>query len=202
MDILRRETEVKQTDNTEADLVRRCRSGDSQAFRTIVEIYGRTLFGIAYLMTHDRTLAEDAVQAALVRAWQCLPSLRVESNLKVWLIRIVINEVKQQYRKKKLPEVPLDQVPEPVAGDPPEIETRILREEEHRQLRQAIEMLPAEQKEAVMLRYFGELTVPEVASVMKCREGTIKSRLNRALGRIKEILDTDKDSDSRGKDNG
>lgn len=176
---------------SEQSLVRRCQAGDKDAFRVLVEMHSKVLFGTAYLMTRDRGLAEDAVQGALIQMWKHLPSLRLRGNLKSWLVRIVVNEVKQQFRKKRVPTVPLEQASE-VAADPDENETPMVRHEERQRLSQALGMLPPEQREAVVLRYFSDLTVPEVAAVMGQREGTIKSRLSRALARLGEIL--------RGKD--
>jgi RNA polymerase sigma-70 factor, ECF subfamily len=76
-----------------------------------VEQHSRVLFGTAYLMTRDRSLAEDAIQGALIQMWKKLPSLRLHSNLKAWLVRIVVNEVNQQRRKKRLTTVSLEQAP-------------------------------------------------------------------------------------------
>jgi RNA polymerase sigma-70 factor (ECF subfamily) len=59
-------------------------------------------------MMRDRGLAEDAVQEALIQIWKHLPSFHFKSSIKTWLVRIVINEVKQQFRKKKLPVIPLN----------------------------------------------------------------------------------------------
>ena len=87
--------------------------------------------------------------------------------------------------------VPLEYAPE-IADDYDDIETGMIRSEEHQHLRRALEMLPSEQREVVVLRYFSGLTVPEVAKIMGKREGTIKSRLSRALNRLGEILRNDK----------
>jgi RNA polymerase sigma-70 factor (ECF subfamily) len=175
---------------SETSLVSRCQAGDAEAFRTLVEQHSRVLFGTAYLMTRDRGLAEDAVQSALVQMWKKLPSLRRNGSLKAWLVRIVINEVNQQRRKKSLPTMPLEQAPE-IPDDPPEIETLLFHDEERRRLRQSLETLPVKQREAVVLRYFSDLTVPEVAAVTGEREGTIKSRLSRALDQLGEVLRKD-----------
>jgi RNA polymerase sigma-70 factor (ECF subfamily) len=178
-------------ESQEAALVRCCQAGDKEAFHTLVEQYRSVLFGTAYLMTRDRGLAEDAVQRALMKMWGNIHSLRRRSSLKAWLVRIVVNEVNQQRRKKRVPMMPLEEAPE-MAGDPDEAESVVVRHEEQQSLRQALEMLPQEQREAVVLRYFSELTVPEIAAVMGQREGTIKSRLSRALDRLGEILRNEK----------
>lgn len=178
-------------ESQEAALVRRCQAGDKEAFRMLVEQYRRVLFGTAYLMTRDRGLAEDAVQEALIQMWKHMPSLRLHGSFKAWLVRIVVNEIKQQLRKKRVPTVPLEQASE-VADDLDVTETAMVRDEERQHLRQALKLLPLEQREALVLRYYSDLTVPEIAAVMGQHEGTIKSRLSRALDRLGEILRGDR----------
>jgi len=175
----------------EAALIRRCQTGDKEAFRTLVERYRSILFGTAYLMIRDRGLSEDAVQEALIQIWKHLPSFRLKSSLKTWMVRIVVNEVKQQFRKKRVPTVPLERASE-VAEDLDKAEKAMIRNEESQHLRRILEMLPQEQREAVVLRYFSELTIPEIATVTGQREGTIKSRLSRALSHLGEILRSDR----------
>lgn len=171
----------------EEDLVRRSQAGDEEAFSVLVEHHRKVLFGTAYLMTRDRGLAEDAVQEALIQMWRNLPSLRLQGSFKAWLVRIVVNEVKQQYRKKRVPTAPLEEAAA-VAGDPEEAEKTAFQEEERRCMRKALDTLPEQQREAVVLRYYADLTVPEIAKTLGCREGTVKSRLNRALGRLALVL--------------
>jgi len=160
------------TESEEAALIHRCQAKDEEAFRMLVEKYKKVMFGTAYLMTRDRGLAEDAMQEALIQMWKHLPSLRQGITLKAWLIRIVVNEVNRQGRKKRVLTVPLEDAPE-IADDCDDIETMIIRNETHLQLRRTVEMLPSDQREVVVLRYFSDLTVPEIASVMGKQEGTI-----------------------------
>ena len=86
--------------------------------------------------------------------------------------------------------IPLEEAKE-VVGELDEAESLLIRSEERHRLRLALDKLPSEQKEAVILRYFSDLTVPEIAAVMNQREGTIKSRLSRAVDRLSEILSRD-----------
>ena len=177
-------------ESQEAALVRRCQVGDQEAFGMLVEHYRSVLFGTAFLMIRDRGLAEDTVQEALTQMWRHLPSLRLHGSFKAWLIRIVSNEAKQQFRKKRVPTVPLEQTAEGGENLDP-AETNIVHNEDRQHMRQALEMLPSAQKEAVVLRYFSDLSIPEIAAVTGQREGTIKSRLSRALGRLGEVLRSD-----------
>lgn len=174
-------------ESEEAVLISRCQDGDKEAFRMLVNQYKRVLLGTAYLMVRDRGLAEDALQEALVKVWKHLPSLRLNGSLKAWLLRILVNEVKQQFRKRYVQTLPLEKAPE-MAGDPDEVEAKLVRQEEYQFLRQALGMLPPDQKETIVLRYYSGLTVPEIAAVMGQREGTVKSRLSRTLDRLGDVL--------------
>jgi RNA polymerase sigma-70 factor (ECF subfamily) len=78
-----------------------------------------------------------------------------------------------------------------------EADTALIRSEERHSLRQALDRLQPEQREAVVLRYYSELTVPEIAAVTDQREGTIKARLSRALDHLNEILSRDGMLDGR-----
>jgi RNA polymerase sigma-70 factor (ECF subfamily) len=167
-------------------VVRLCQKGDREAFAVLVERHRTMLFGTAYLMTRDRQLAEDAVQEALIATWTSIGSLRNPSGLKAWLARIVVNEVRQQARKRRIPLVTLEELP-----DPPEADgaiAGIAGNEMRQDLARALETLPTDQREAVVLRFFSDLTVPEIAAATGSREGTVKSRLSRAMDKLGEML--------------
>ncbi len=167
--------------------VRRCQAGDKEAFRALAEAHERMLFGIAFLMTRDRDLSSEAVQETLLKMWNHLTSFRGE-HLKPWLTRILVNEVKQQGRRKKPPAVPIEAVSEQV-GSGEDVENEAERDELVETVRRAVASLPDQQREAVIMRYFAGLTFAEVAVATRCRIGTVKSRLSRALDRLERVLD-------------
>ena len=172
----------------EISAIRSCQAGDKDAFRVLAEAYEKMLFGVAYLMTHDSDVAEDAVQEAFLKMWKHLPALRGENGLKPWLLRILVNEVRQQGRKKtQSPTVPVEQAPE-IADCDERVEEIVEHNELREAVRKAVTRLPDDQREAVILRYFGCLTVEEVAIATGCPKGTAKSRLSRALDRLGVIL--------------
>ena len=170
----------------ETVLVRRCQKGDREAFSILVDRHRTMLFGTAYLMARDRQLAEDAVQESLILIWKHIGSLRKPSGLKAWVARIVINEVRRQARKKGMTMVTLEELPE--APEATEEMATMVRSEIRQDLAMALGRLPHDQREAVVLRFFSDLTVPEIAAATGCREGTIKSRLSRAMDRLGEML--------------
>jgi len=170
----------------EENLIERSRRGDEDAFRILVEQYKRLLFGTAYLILKDSPATEEAVQETIIKMWKHLSSLRDSSSIRAWLLRIVVNESKQQLRKKKFITVPLDEAAEIAESD--DTNELLIYNEDHHELVKALALLSPEQKEVIILRYFTELTVPEIAKATNTREGTIKSRLSRALDRLHEIM--------------
>ncbi|MFN3974272.1 MAG: RNA polymerase sigma factor [Dehalococcoidia bacterium] len=171
----------------EETALRRCQQGEREAFRTIVERYQDVLYGTAFLMTGDAGTAEDLVQEAFLAAWRGIRGFDPQRPLKPWLVRILVNKALTAQRRRSLSAVPLNEAT-PHSGGPSPEESVILQER-HQALRQAVASLPAEVRQALLLRYFTGLTVPEVAHTLGWREGTVKSRLHRALQHLRETLE-------------
>ena len=175
---------VHDTPMTDDEAVRRCQDGDRDAFRHLVEAYKNPLYGTAVLMTGNPAIAEEHVQEALLNAWRGIRGFQRGRPFKPWLIRILVNDVLSRQRRRALRTVPLEDSPEPGSGSD-EAEAIANRET----LRQALDQLTPEHREVVVLRYFADLTVAEVARSAGIREGTAKSRLHRALRQMRELLD-------------
>jgi RNA polymerase sigma-70 factor (ECF subfamily) len=175
---------------TDNEAIVRCQDGDREAFRHLVDQYKNVLFGTAVLMTGNRAVAEEQVQEALLSAWRGIRGFRRGSPVKPWLVRILVNAVLAQQRRLRVPTVQLDgnepREPDNTYPDPAEtldaLENRLV-------LRRAIAGLSPDHRQVVTLRYFAGLTVPEVARSLGIREGTVKSRLHRALALLRPQLD-------------
>ncbi len=172
----------------EATVLERCRAGDSEAFRVVYERYSDVLFRTALLMTRSRSDAEDALQEAFVAAWKNIDSYTPGTDLKSWLLTILLNNVRSWRRRlirraSKVPFVPLETgVEEPVIVDEPLDSIEVSR------LMTALHRLSHEHRSAVVLRYYSGLSVPEIARMLSTSEGTIKSRLHRSLKKLREQL--------------
>ena len=165
------------------EAVRRCREGDREAFRHLVERYSAVLHGTAYLMTRDAPLTQDLVQDTLLSAWRGIGGFREGEPVKPWLIRIVVNRVLSHQRRRSLTTVPIPDGAEPRSSD------RVAEEVEARDaVRRGLAALPEEQRQALMLRYFAELTVAEISDVLGWPEGTVKSRLHRGLTEMRAAI--------------
>ena len=168
------------------EAVRRCQDGDHEAFRHLVERYKDVLYGTACLMTGNPSTAEEQVQEAFLSAWRGMKSFRIGRPLKPWLVRILVNTVMGQRRRRSIPVVPLEETAQSAGpGDPVEL----AEQGETRQwVRLAISVLSEEHRQVIMLRYFTGLSVPELARVLGCRQGTVKSRLSRAVRRPRDQM--------------
>ena len=163
-----------------------CQNGNRDAFHHLVEQYKDTLYGTAVLMTGNRSSADDQVQEAFLSAWRGIGKFRGGSPFKPWLVRILVNGILTQRRRRTVPTEPLDET-DPM-DDSPDIVESVDAKRKRQMVRQAIGVLAPEHREVIVLRYFADMTVPEVALSAGIREGTAKSRLHRALGRLREEL--------------
>ena len=174
---------------TDDEAIMRCQNGERDAFRYLVEQYKDVLFGTAVLMTGNRAVAEEQVQEALLSAWRGIQGFRIGRPVKPWLLRILVNAVLSHQRRRVLPTVNLDgsgpDMADSINPDPAEtldaLENRLV-------LRRAIAGLSPDHRQVVALRYFAGLTVPEMARTLGVREGTVKSRLHRALAILRQQL--------------
>ena len=173
---------------TEDDAVRQCQGGDRDAFHYLVERYKDILYGSAYLMTNNRALAEEQVQEAFLSAWQGIRGFQLGRPFKPWLVRILVNGVLAQRRRRSVATAPLE---ESVTGaDAVGLEDTVEALEDRHKVRCALACLIQEHRQVLVLRYFADLTVPQVAQSLKVREGTVKSRLHRALGHLRTQLES------------
>ena len=175
---------------TDNEAIARCQDGDRDAFRHLVEQYRDVLFGTAVLMTGNRAVAEEQVQEALLSAWRGIRGFRPGLPVKPWLLRILVNAVLSQQRRRRHPTVSLNgNGPETPELEPSDPSATLDALEDRMALRHAIASLGPDHRQVVALRYFAELTVPEVARTLGIREGTVKSRLHRALALLRQQLE-------------
>ena len=175
---------------TDNEAIVRCQDGDREAFHHLVDQYKNVLFGTAVLMTGNRAVAEEQVQEALLSAWRGIRGFRRGSPVKPWLVRILVNAVLAHQRRLRVPTVQLDgNEPREANNTYPDPAETLDALENRLVLRRAIAGLSPDHRQVVALRYFAGLTVPEVARSLGIREGTVKSRLHRALALLRPQLD-------------
>lgn len=175
----------------EIDLVRRARQGSSEAWEDLVRLHQEPLFRLAYLLLGDAGEAEDVAQEAFLRAYRSLERYDMERPLRPWLLSIAANLARNRRRSagRYLAAVQRWFKAEPASV--PSIEERGIQKLESQNLWRAIRRLDLMDQQVVYLRYFLELSTQEVAETLQVPEGTVKSRLHRALKRLRGVIERD-----------
>jgi RNA polymerase sigma factor (sigma-70 family) len=170
----------------DADLVERARTGDVDAFATLVGRYRLPAVRLAYGITGDE--AEDAVQDAFVKAFRKLATFRPDAEFRPWLFTIVANEARNRRRSEnRRTSLVLRVHQQPVAIGAAS-DTLAIDHEQRQRLVAAVTDLPDHHREVVALRFFAGLSESETAQVLSCPLGTAKSRLSRALDALRSAL--------------
>jgi RNA polymerase sigma-70 factor (ECF subfamily) len=174
----------------EAPIVARAKRGELGAYEELVRLHGTIAFRTAWVITRSAADAEEAAQDGFVKAHAALGRFRDGAPFRPWLLTIVANEARNRVRaagrRARLAERaaeerrPDDAVPSPEAA--------LLDSERRRRLLDAIDRLPSQSRDTIGCRYLLELSEEETAAVLGCRRGTVKSRVSRALERLRAEL--------------
>ncbi|HRU33670.1 MAG TPA: RNA polymerase sigma factor [Candidatus Paceibacterota bacterium] len=169
-------------------LVRKAQKGDAESFGIIYEIFAERIYRYIYLKTSSREEAEDLTQQVFVRAWEALPQFEFKKNpFSSWLYSIARNLITDFYRKKK-PDFSLDSENAVEMPDDLDLTERLIIQDEIRQVFEAINQLPLEQKDLLLLRFVDDLSYDEIASIMNKSPLTLRVIQHRALKRLKELM--------------
>lgn len=173
----------------DAELVDLARDGDVAAYEELVSRYQGIAHRVAWLVARQAGEAEDAVQEAFVKAYFALPKFRPGAPFRPWLLRIVANEAKNRARSASRRE---GLVLRAAAADPggaaPSPEAAALAREDAETLARALGRLREPDRLVIAYRYLFELSEAEVADALGLRLGTVKSRLSRALTKLRAEL--------------
>ena len=168
-------------------LVNRAKQGDGEAFDALARIVGDRCMAIACRILRDSDLAEDAVQAALIVAWQQLRTLRDSDLFEPWLHRILTNECYSEARRRRRRTADIRLLPVErhlEAGD-------ILTVNDRDQLERAFRRLTLEQRAVLVFHHYLGLTLTQVADHIGIPVGTAKSRLHHATAALRASLEAD-----------
>jgi RNA polymerase sigma-70 factor (ECF subfamily) len=174
----------------ERDLISRARAGDGAAFAQLVQHYQDLAFRTAFMIVGDTADAEDAAEDALVKAYYALDRFRPGAAFRPWLLEIVANTARNRRRAAgRRAHLSLRAASVRPSGDAtPSPEAAALADEQRGELLAFVNALREDDRLAIACRYFLELSEGETAAVMRCAPGTVKSRLSRALGRLREQI--------------
>jgi RNA polymerase sigma-70 factor (ECF subfamily) len=177
----------------EQDLISRSQAGDLQAFNDLVELYQRSVFNLALRMLGSAETAEDATQDTFVSAYRAIARFR-GGSFKAWVFKIAANSCRDKMRSARRASVTsldnlIAEAGDFIADDDTESpEDYAERRELGRLLADSLARLPEDQRLVVMLSDVQGLSYEEIAQVTGASLGTVKSRLNRARSRLRDLL--------------
>ncbi|WP_319003641.1 RNA polymerase sigma factor [Sutcliffiella horikoshii] len=174
----------------------RLKNKEESALKELMNVYGDYLLRTAYLLVKDKQLAEEVVQDTFITAYQKIHQLDEEDKLKSWLTTITVNLCKMQMRKWSFKSILsnfefAERVTESEQADGPE--AQLLLDFQNQSLSESIQKLDYKYREVIILYYFNEMKISEMAMVLAIAENTVKTRLKRGRSYLKEIIEKGED---------
>ena len=175
------------------DLMQLVRKGEPEAFELVYERHATAAFSLAYRMTGTRNVAEDVVQEAFLSLWRSGARYdRTRGSVRTWVLGIVHNRAIDALRRSMVHERRRAEL-EPAhleerfeSGERVDVEAA--RRDEAREVRDALESLPAEQSRVIELAYFGGFSHSEIADMLDTPIGTVKGRMRLGLDKLRDGL--------------
>lgn len=180
---------------SEKEMIAAAKAGDERQFELLIEQCKTRAYNIALRYLHNEEDAMDALQESFIKIYRHLGSFKEGSKFDTWVYRIVVNTCNDMLRKNNAAmtesmirsdeedEYTLE-LPDPEPGP----QEALLRKEQAAQILEALAQLKPDQKEVIVLRDIQGFSYEEISEMLDCSMGTIKSRINRARNRLREIL--------------
>ncbi len=185
---------MKLEQRTDQELIRAYVSGDEQGLEVLIDRYKSKLYTSIYLLVKDEYLAEDIFQDTFIKVINTLRSGRYneEGKFLPWVTRIAHNLVIDYYRKERRTPVVVNNegfdIFDVLQFSDESIETRMIREQTHKDLRKMIQLLPDDQKEVLIMRHYGEMSFKEIADVTDVSINTALGRMRYALNNLRKMM--------------
>jgi RNA polymerase sigma-70 factor (ECF subfamily) len=179
------------------DLMTRIAEGDEYAFEILVGRHQTAVLNLTYRFIGDRTQARDLAQEVFIRVWQAAKTYKPEAKFTTWLYRITanlcFNELKSSRRKKwfsfhQSDDQSRDTIEETLSDSAPSAEDLLLEKERSRQISDALQSLPDNQRMALVLKRYDDLSYAEIAQIIGCSVSAVESLLVRAKRTLQEKL--------------
>jgi RNA polymerase sigma-70 factor (ECF subfamily) len=179
----------------DAELMLRVRAGDSLSFALLLEKHRGPVIHFLYRMVQNQAIAEELAQEVFLRVYRSRTTYEPTAKFTTWLFRIVthlalnsIRDGRNERLQQSLDQDVSDGPGRQVATREPSVEQQLLRQAWLREVRQAIEALPAKQRAAVLMHKYEEMEYSQIAGVLNCSESAIKSLLFRAYEALRARL--------------
>lgn len=186
----------------EGELICKCKIGDIEAFEELISKYEKKVFNICLRILGNYGEAEDVSQDVFIKVFKYINSFKGNSSFYTWLYRITVNECMDLFNKKK--KVIAFSMDEPIENGEEEVqreyrdkhesvEEKVERIELRKNIETGMQKLSIEHRTMIVLRDIQGFSYEEIAEMLGCPPGTVKSRINRARSHLKDILLEDKE---------
>jgi RNA polymerase sigma-70 factor, ECF subfamily len=179
----------------DAELMLRVRDGDATSFALLLERHRIPVVHFLYRMVQNQAVSEELAQEVFLRVYRSRATYEPTAKFTTWLFRIAthlalnwIRDGRKEKGQESLDEELVEGVERQVADRQPTVEQELLYEVRLREVRKAIEMLPAKQRAAVMMHKYEELEYSQIAKALSCSESAVKSLLFRAYETLRARL--------------
>ena len=165
------------------ELIERCQRGDIDSFSEIYSLYSKNALGTAYLIAGHKGIADDIVQETFIQCFLCIKKLKVPEAFDVWFYKILIRTGRSMVKKHNQVISVADRNIEDLSTESG-FDCGIHRSETRMAVRSALDKLSLPLKTVAILHYYNDMTVEEIAKVLGCLSGTVKSRLHNARKKL------------------
>jgi RNA polymerase sigma-70 factor (ECF subfamily) len=172
-------------------LITLVQQGEPGAFRILVERHQERIRNLIYSIFHEPEIVDDLSQEVFIKAYEALPNFRFQSSFYTWLYRIAVNKSRDELRKRKVRrwfslQTMLD-------SSDKDLSAKIVVEPRDNELQELVaaglQSLPDKYRIAITLKDIDGLSYEEIAEIMECEIGTVKSRLSRARAMLRRVLE-------------
>lgn len=164
--------------------------GEKEVYRILVERYQERVRNLIYSIFHDSGMVDDLAQEIFIKAYEALPTFRLDSSFYTWIYRITVNKSRDEMRRRKVRRFLSFQTLVDEANK--ELVTKLSVAPEERDAQEIVALglqaLPEKFRSAIILKDIEGLSYEEIADILQCELGTVKSRLSRARSMLRKIL--------------
>ncbi len=172
----------------EHEIIKRCLNGDADQYAVLVDRYSAMAFNIAYRMLGDSDIAKDMAQESFISAYTALEDFRFGSKFSSWLYRIVVNKCRDHFKAGR-ETVHVDETCDYIAGQDPTPEQAAACRQTGDVVQQALNGLPPDYREAIILKHIEGLDYQEIAEALGVSVGALKVRVHRGREMLKKLLE-------------
>jgi RNA polymerase sigma factor (sigma-70 family) len=178
------------------DLVIEIKAGSHSAMEVLVKRYYQQIYSFIYRKTGNKEIAYDLTQEVFMKMLKRIDTFQEKAQFKTWLYTVAVNHCTDYFRSKSYQVTKMtEELDEQHSQDLAEVSYIFEKKEMRRKIKAAIDSLPDYQSDTILLKYYHDLKIKEIALIMKTSESTVKSRLRQGMEKLKGLLQRGDDVD-------